>query len=167
MAQQADGQNEQTTPRRCYAKFLQQLLTARIMGTVSGTSSNGTNLTMNVSVGVKASEPSTPNLSMSLSPSDSSTTAMRQTPEPISALAAHCVAHDHSHSHVHVHHQGDVKGMDFTTAHLHGNADLAFGSWDMQVEQPELSASGPLMGFSETEYMQAFMAFPEQTWFMQ
>ena len=78
---------------------------------------------------------------------------------------------------MHAHAHSGVKGLDFAGGHGHGHGHdpnhaqsdpaLAFGAWDMVEPHSELAASGPLLGFSETEYMQAFMAFPEQTWFMQ
>ena len=49
--------------------------------------------------------------------------------------------------------------------HIH---DLSFlAAWDPLQLPPGPAAPNPLLAFDESDYMQTFMAFPDQTWFMQ
>lgn len=114
---------DQATPRRSYAKFLSQLLTARLMGRERDTVKSPENVTC---------PPPTPELA---------------------AGPAHAVP-------VAV----ESKSLDL----LGSDVDLSFmNAWDAHNSQHAVQTTSTLLGFSETEYMQAFMAFPDQTWFME
>ena len=114
--------DDQSTPRRCYAKFLQQLLTARISSDQDSQSSGESQL-----------------------PSP-------KTPEQALPIPANIPTID------------VVKSTDF----MLNPPDMSFlNSWDMVQPPQDPAALNTMLSFSETEYMQTFMAFPDQTWFMQ
>lgn len=146
------GTDEQPTPRKGYSKFLQQLITSRIM-------ERGQELNHAATACVVGKRKRTPK---SKSNSRSHSEAQSQS-RPTSQSSSPSLTHT-TPAPMYV--PEDVKPMEMMVdPHMHDMAFLA--QWEaMQMPQEPVNTN-PMLAFNEADYMQTFMTFSDQAWFMQ